>query len=268
MCVAKHHRRGFSLVELLVVISIIGILAALLIPVLARAKGAAKKISCVNNQKQLALTWLLYSADNSDWLVADGQNDPPTPARKLWVQGAFFHVMDNTNYTLLLDPQYALFAHYLRTPRVYLCPTDRDIVKINGQWYPRLRSYALNPYLGWTGPWDARLSSAYQVFRKQSDLAASAPAEVFTFMDVQPDSICWPYFGVHMARESFFNFPGSSHNGGGIVAFSDGHVQLHRWRDPRTIAAVASDYHAHDQSAVTNSDLAWLRSRTTVPQPQ
>jgi len=87
---------------------------------------------------------------------------------------------------------------------------------------------------------------------------------VFLFQDVDPNSICWPYFGVYMNQESFFNFPNSSHNRGGVVSFADGHVERHRWQDQRTISAFSPDYHRHSDPSPRNVDLAWLRERTTV----
>jgi prepilin-type N-terminal cleavage/methylation domain-containing protein/prepilin-type processing-associated H-X9-DG protein len=256
--------RGFTLVELLVVIAIIALLAALLLPALARARMAGKKIQCLNNQRQLAAVWVMYTGDNNDWLVLNGENYPPSTSVKLWVQGAFYYPEANTNWSYLLDPKYALFANYLKASKLYLCPTDRSTVTVAGQTYPKLRSYSLNAYLGWVGSWDQRLSQPFKVFKKYSELARPMPAGTFAFQDVNPNSICWPYFGVQMLQDSFFNFPNSSHTGSGVISFADGHVEAHRWRDQRTVTAYSPDYHHHQDYSSNNRDIDWLRERTTV----
>src|SRR5262245_29042899 len=125
---------GFTLIELLVVIAIIAILAALLLPALSRGKYQALSIHCVINQKELALTWVLYSGDNKEMLVPNGAGPARASGPYLWVQG------DNHMYEppfvdprYVLDANYALFAPYLKNSQTYKCPADRSTRRVGGK---------------------------------------------------------------------------------------------------------------------------------------
>lgn len=69
----RNGRSAFTLIELLVVIAVIGILASMLLPALGRAKHAARRADCINNQRQIGIAFTLYAVDNKDYLPAEAQ---------------------------------------------------------------------------------------------------------------------------------------------------------------------------------------------------
>jgi len=258
---------GFTLIELLVVIAIIAILAAMLVPILSRAKERARRIQCISNEKQLALAWAMYPSDNNDHLVANSKTymGGGNLTLKTWVQGALYGYHD-TNPALLWSSDYALFAIYINASTIYHCPTDVPEVIYGGQTYPKLRSYSLNAFMGWTGDWPENLpgSPTCRIFEKSTDVIE--PSRFFTFQDVYPKSICAPFFGVAMWSEDDFmyNYPFIDHNKGGIVSFADSRVEWHRWRDPRTLSPASLGYHGHSDSLPNNPDIEWLKYHATI----
>jgi len=265
-------RKGFTLIELLVVIAIIVILAALLLPVLWSAKAKAHRVSCMNNLRQLSVTWHIYADDNSGRLVSNGYGTERGPeGNKLWAVGdEHLHPDVFTNANYLLDPKFALFADYLRSAPVYKCPADRTTLSLGGTELPRLRNYSLNSYFGWDfPPNDTKNSPTAYSFSKVGEYAPFGASRLYTFVDASPVNLCYSAFVMFMGTSGWFwHRPSIEHQKSGTVTFADGHVENHRWKDADTLKYARDGGNGDGAHFVfvspNNSDLLWLQEHATI----
>lgn len=265
MTMATNPRSGcdhaFTLTELLVVIAIIAILAAMFLTSLSSAQEQGRRISCVNNQRQLILTWNLYATDFNDRMVPNGQFGDSDGA--MWVNGGPHGIPDLfTNNQHLINPDVAKFARYLRVASIYKCPSDRS--RLNG--VPKIRSYAMNGFMGQNKSMDLAVSPGFKGFLRRTDIQRVSPAELFVFQDVNPATICMPAFIVFMNQRFFFHLPSTQHRSSGVLSYADGHIQAHRWTDQRTIkftSAGISEMGVHSNDMPDNADLLWLEKHST-----
>jgi prepilin-type N-terminal cleavage/methylation domain-containing protein/prepilin-type processing-associated H-X9-DG protein len=265
---------GFSLVELLVVIAIIAIIASILLPSLSNARESARRVQCINNLRQLAITWEVYTDDNGGRLPANGYGNPGTlGAQRLWVLGdTHQNPAAFTNESFLLNPQHAAFADYLRTPGVYKCPSDRATIEIQNRAFPKTRSYALNGYLGWQAPIveASFLSPRHQLYLRTGDLGGAAPSQLLQFIDTAPGNICNSAFVIAIGSSLeglYYHLPSAQHRRRGNLSFIDGHVETRTWRDPAT-TRLARERWIPDHISLQypgNPDLAWLQAHASLP---
>ena len=269
-------RHGFTLIELLVVIAIIAILAGLLLPALAKAKVRAQAIQCMNHSRQLMLAWRQYTEENRDSLpfgYSVGANAP-----YVWVKGIIDvgNESANDNWNLENTIKTSLIWPYCgANSAIFRCPADPSMaLNAQGQRVPRIRSMSMSNWVGgngdspqtaWRGYWG--LQGQWRVYRKISEMLVPGPANTFVLLDERKDSINDGYFVVEMdgwpnaATAQIIDWPASYHGGAGGFAFADGHSEIHKWKDSRTMPPLSTDINR--AASPNNQDVLWMQSKSS-----
>jgi prepilin-type N-terminal cleavage/methylation domain-containing protein/prepilin-type processing-associated H-X9-DG protein len=255
--------RGFTLIELLVVIAIIAILAALLLPALARAKMKATEANCMSNQKQLGLAFTMYVTDNANKLITNSTTPAGfANAGGFWnIESAPYNNWGGSQSVALADVQNNLrtnnlLAQYAPNSAVYHCPGDVRY------------SLSIGPYptVGWAYDSYAATENVDPAgddtdsFTKSSQILRSSDCMIFV---TAPSSIHF---------EDVFSI---YHGGVGTFSFADGHAEARKWMDP---AIVADGYYAIKGGSTgyeyskcpstprqTGADAAWLIQHCECP---
>jgi prepilin-type N-terminal cleavage/methylation domain-containing protein/prepilin-type processing-associated H-X9-DG protein len=230
--------KAFTLVELLVVISIIAMLIAILVPALGKAKRQAQKIVCLSNQRQIAMAASTYAQANNGYFCSLAPTRSGIGANQMDVLCSWIRWMGGDNSKAwkaswwdLAIKNGAMWS-YLRTKDIYRCPASVKETQV---------CYTSAPGVGWYT----------NAARSEADALALGYGKTVTNISVikNPANRCMfldesylttDVFAVYYNKSQWFDQPPCLHSNGVTISFFDGHAVYRKW-NPRTAELGSKD---------------------------
>ncbi len=228
---------GFTLIELLVVIAIIAILAALLLPALSQAKERAKRISCLNNMKQMGLALVMYAGENSDSVPVPDYAATSTGTGSPWKAYNLVEPTGSANgalvdFTATPAVNHGLFysTKLITVGKTYYCPSMSSIIP--SQFKYAYENYenatGMWPVYGVNATWSAYCRSSYMYYPQTSQLMiAGVPTSGY-----QEAKKLGQLDSQHVAMtDLIYDYPSIPHRSGSTatalnILWGDGHVRV------------------------------------------
>jgi len=278
--VSNQRRAGFTLIELLVVIAIIAILAALLLPALASAKKRATQSTCLSNQKQLALAWMMFADDNSDLVVGFG-----TTAATDWrVEPGL--VTTTPPAGLAGDDLLKwLFQQGYKNGPLYVYAPNPDIIHCPGDLRTSIANHfcwaSLSGVGGFTGGDPAYFSAGAQLINKQTQIRhpsdrflwveeCGAETKTISGLTYGENPNAWtlttgtPAGTTPFSTAKWVDSPAAFHGRNSTFNFADGHAEPHKWLSQEVVnfanSMVATKANNPPSYASTVADITYVAS--------
>jgi prepilin-type processing-associated H-X9-DG protein len=291
----KSTKNGFTLIDLLALLAVGAVLAVTILPALAGSRTKSESVRCLSNLNQIMDAMLMYTHDNHDFFPPN-PDDGTFQAGYHWCTG-FVGISEPQEFNpdFLANPSYDLILNYIGTNiSLFRCTADSRTGEYQGtnasligtivpaartismsgavgtvdpQYYQNGSGHSGKPIDPVNGPWltgsagGNRHNNPWRTYGRTSDMVIPIPARLMVVTEENPWSINDASFQTSSSEAKWIDWASTLHNGGCVLTFGDGHVELHKWVTG-TLTLNSGAFMLNFQP--NNADWIWLTERTSA----